>query len=72
MNNEYKFYIKVIKPLEKKYNKLSILCCVFKFKFLKEKLQSYNNQLLIYYMMINKNHNYLRNLAKQLKKKSNN
>jgi len=68
MKNEYNFYVKVIKPLEKKYNKLCILYSIFKFKFLKEKLKTYNNHLIIYYIMITKNENYLKNLENHLKK----
>lgn len=68
MEHEYNFYVKVIKPLEKKYNRLCFLHSIFKFKFLKDKMKTYNNYLIIYYIMINKDDNYLKKLEKQLKK----
>jgi len=52
MNEEYKYYVKVIKPIEKKYTKMCILYNVFKFNFIKNKRDFYNNILINYYKML--------------------
>lgn len=67
MKNEYNYYLKVIKPLEKKYNRVSFLYSLFKFKYLKNKRSMYNRLLTIYYKMLYDNTNYSKKLAKQLK-----
>lgn len=48
MENNYKYYVKVIKPLEKKYTVLCTLYSIFKFKCL-EKQKDLCNKLLINY-----------------------
>lgn len=51
---EKEYYIKVIKPLEKKYQLYCTLYNIFKFKYFKEKRDLYNNILIIYYKTLQK------------------
>jgi len=67
MRNEYKYYISIIKPIEKKYNRICIFYSIFKFKWLENKKKTYNNLLINYYKMLQKNNKYTENLEKQLK-----
>lgn len=67
MNKEYKYYNSIIKPIEKKYNIVCILYSIFQFKWLKEKKKTYNNLLIHYYRMLQKNNRYTENLEKQIK-----
>ena len=67
MKNEYKYYFSIIKPIEKKYNRICILCSIFKFKWLEEKRKTYNSLLINYYRMLQKNNKYTENLEKQIK-----
>jgi len=68
MKNEYEFYIKFIKPLEKKYNCFSFLYAKFKFKYFKRKKNYYNNILTLYYKHLQNNKRKLNNVISQLKK----
>jgi len=68
MRNEYNYYINVIKPIEKKYNRVCFLYSIFKFSFLKEKKNIYNKMLINYYKMLQKNITYTKKLEDQLKK----
>lgn len=67
MENEYKYYVSIIKPIEKKYNRVCIFYSVFKFKWLEEKKISYNNILINYYRMLQRNNKYASKLAEQIK-----
>lgn len=67
MKNEYKYYIKIIKPLEKKYTKLCILYSIFKTEYLKNRMNFYNRILINYYRMLQNNYKNLENLKKHLK-----
>ena len=67
MDNEYKYYISIIKPLEKKYNRICIFYSIFKFKWLKDQKRFYNNLLINYYSMLQKNNTYVKKLEKQMK-----
>lgn len=55
MNNEYNYYLSIIKPIEKKYNRICYWYSIFKTKNLQRKKQHYNNILTIYYIMLQKN-----------------
>jgi len=66
MKKEYKYYIKIIKPIEKKYTNLCILYSVFKFKCIKTKINFYNKILINYYKMLQQNTD-LNNLEKYIK-----
>ena len=67
MDNEYKYYISIIKPIEKKYNRICIFYSIFKFKWLEEKKRVYDNLLINYYVMLQKNDKYTEKLEKQIK-----
>ena len=49
MNEDYKYYKKVIKPIEKKYKKIFILYSIFKLNYFNNKKEFYNNILICYY-----------------------
>lgn len=49
MNEDYKYYIEYIKPIEKKYAKMCILYSKFKLKHFKRKSDFYNKILIWYY-----------------------
>ena len=66
MKKEYKYYINIIKPIEKKYTNLCILYTIFKFNFIKNKIDFYNKILINYYLML-QNNNYLNFFDKQNK-----
>lgn len=71
MNNEYNYYVKTIKPIEKEYNKYCKLYDLFKINFFKEQ-KEYNNLLLIaYYKAIINNPNYAKKLLENINKKNN-
>ncbi len=57
MCNVYKYYFKIIKPLEKKYNFTCILYQIFKTPNLKKRKIYYNKILVSYYQILQKNHN---------------
>lgn len=69
MSKEYKYYLDTIKPIEKKYNQLCIIYSLFKFKWLKKKIDYYNSLLVLYYKMIKDTPEYLKNLEKEFKKR---
>ena len=69
MNNEYNYYIRIIRPIEKKYNFYSFLYAIFKFNNLKKKKKIYNKLLICYYRMLQKNINYSKCLEKEIRKK---
>ena len=61
--NYYEFYIKKIKPIEKKYTRLCILYSLFKFKCYKKERDFYNKLLITYYKYLKNNPNHLKVLA---------
>lgn len=69
MNNEYNYYIRIIKPIEKRYNFYCILYSIFKFNWLYKKKTFYNKLLVYYYRMLQKNIKYSNNLVKEIIKK---
>ena len=68
MRDTYNFYIKTIKPLEKKYTRLCILYSFFKFKFIKNKIIFYNKVLIKYYGLFQNDNNRLKELENMLTK----
>lgn len=62
MRNEYNYYIRIIKPIEKKYNRMCILYSIFKLKWFEEKKKKYNIILINYYKMLQNDTNYTSNL----------
>ncbi len=55
MKSEYYYYLKVIKPIEKKYTRMCILYQIFKINYFKNKRDIYNKILIIYYNMLQHN-----------------
>lgn len=70
MENEYNYYLKIIKPIEKKYNRLCILYSIFHFKYFKNKKKLYNLLLIKYYRLLQENTNYANKLEEKLNKKN--
>lgn len=68
MKKEYDYYIKMVKPIEKKYNRISFLYYTFNFKCLREKKSFYNKLLINYYKMIQNDSTYFKNLEKEINK----
>jgi len=68
MKKEYDYYIKMVKPIEKRKNRICFLYSIFKFKFLKEKKSFYNRLLINYYKMVQNDVNYFKNLEKEINK----
>ena len=68
MKNEYNYYISIIKPIEKEYNRMCILYSIFKLKYFKEKKHYYNNLLIYYYRILQKNYKYYQFIEKELNK----
>ncbi len=52
---KYDEYQELIKPIEKKYNRLLLLYSHFKWKFLKKKIDNYNKILNSYYQYLLQN-----------------
>ena len=72
MNKEYNYYIRFIKPLEKKYNRINFFYSLFRFKFLNKKIYMYNLLLIHYYKKLQKNNNSLNEIKKEISHKKNN
>ena len=53
--DKYVEYQQIIKPIEKKYNRLLLLYSYFKFPFFKRKLDYYNKILINYYKYLLEN-----------------
>ena len=66
MENNFKYYIKYIKPLEKKYNLICHLYSYFKCNYLYNKKEFYNKLLIIYYKTIYNNSNAVIDIKKNL------
>ncbi len=60
------YYLKVIKPLEKKYTKMCIFYSLFKFKYFEKKKNFYNKILNYYYLMLTKNPHILKDIEDNL------
>lgn len=67
MRNEYSYYIKTIKPIEKKYNQMCIFYSLFAFNYFKERRDFYNKLLISYYKILHNNQKSLDNIANNLK-----
>ena len=52
MRNELDYYFRIIKPIEKKYNRFCILYDIFKFNYFQKKKRYYNSILYMYYKML--------------------
>ena len=57
--NTYNYYIKIIKPIEKKYTRLCIWNSILKSKKLEKKKHFYNKILINYYKMLQNNYKEL-------------
>jgi len=66
MKNAYKYYVNIIKPIEKKYTKMCIFYSLLKFNYFKNRMLLYNNILINYYTMLQKNPTILEELDKQI------
>ena len=66
MKNNFEYYIKYIKPLEKKYSFICHLYSYFNCKYLYNKKKFYNKLLIFYYKTIQKNDNAIHNFKKNL------
>lgn len=67
MKANYEYYIKVIKPIEKKYTNMCILYNIFKFNYFKHKKDFYNKILINYYKILQNNDKFLAILEKHIK-----
>ena len=67
MNNEYEYYLKYVKPLETKYNKLKRLYHIFKLPSLKKECELINKILVLYYNDIQNNKIKKESLKKNFK-----
>lgn len=68
MKSEYYYYVKIIKPIEKKYNRLCILYSFFKLEIFKNKRDFYNRFLINYYKMLQDNQSFLNELEEHFNK----
>lgn len=68
MNSMYNYYIKNIKPLEKRYNRFSFLYSLIPLNFFKLKKDYYNLIVLMYYKNLKDNPNYIKNFVNALEK----
>ena len=66
MKNEYNYYIRIIKPIENKYNRMCVLYSIFGLNTFKEKKNFYNTLLLEYYKMLQDDENYAKKLEEKL------
>lgn len=71
MKKEYNYYIAIIKPLEKKYNKICLLYSIFKLDYFKEKKKLYNLLLIIYYKKLQQDYTYTKAIEEEINKKNN-
>ena len=69
MKKEYNYYITIIKPIEKKYNRMCVLYSIFGLNVLKEKKNFYNTLLLKYYQMLQNDKLYTKKLEEMLTNK---
>lgn len=69
MENEYNYYLNIIKPIEKKYNRMCFLYSFFKLNHFKKKKNLYNIILINYYKLLQNNINYANNLEKKINEK---
>ena len=69
MKDDYKYYIEIIKPIEKKYINTCKLLNFFNFNFLrKKKLIFYYKILISYYKTLHNNPKAIHNLEKKFSK----
>ena len=62
MKNNYEYYLKTIKPIEKKYNRMCTLYRIFKFKTFLVKRNIYNKIIINYYNKLLHNKQALKEL----------
>jgi len=65
MEEEYNYYLNVIKPIEKKYTSLCIIYKFIKIRCINRKISFYNSMLINYYNVLQKK-NKLKFLNKKL------
>lgn len=70
MNEEYDYYKKTIKPLEKKYNKFSFLYSMLHFNIFKIEMNYYDLLLTMYYKKLTENFTYYKKIENILEKNS--
>ena len=66
MKSNYNYYIKHIKPLEKKYNKFCLLYNLFKWPYFYSKKSFYNKLLIKYYKTSQNSQKLINTLEKRL------
>lgn len=57
MKNIYNYYLKNIKPIEKKYTIVCTLYNIFKLNVFKKRMNYYNSLLIKYYKTLQNNYN---------------
>ena len=71
MTNELKYYKTMIKPIEKKHNRLCMLYKIFKYEFIRKKRDKYNYLLIHYYQKLLNNKIAFENLQENFEKEFN-
>jgi len=67
MKNNYEYYLKYIKPIEKKYTKLCTIYSFFKLNYIKNRINFYNRILNIYYRNLKNNIDDIQEFKKHIK-----
>lgn len=70
MNNEYNYYVKTIKPLEKKYNFFSYLYSIMPLNIFKKKMHYYDLIVTMYYKTLKDYPEYAKKIGETFKKNS--
>lgn len=68
MRNEYNYYVTIIKPIEKKYDRMCILYSIFRLNCFYERKNFYNKLLINYYKMLQTDKEYAKKLENQINK----
>ncbi len=66
MKSNYEYYLKIIKPIEKKYTRMCTLYHIFKLNTFRIKRNIYNRMIVDYYKFLLNNHNVLKEIEKKL------
>ena len=67
--NAYQYYLKNIKPIEKKYSRICYLSSLFKIKYLENKKAYYNTFLSNYYKNLHDNPKDLQEILNKFNQK---
>lgn len=67
MKSSYEYYKKIIKPIEKKYNRMCTLYQIFKLNIFLVKREMYNKIIINYYNMLLQNREELKELEEYFK-----